>query len=66
MNNIKAGDKKPLQEAIISRCNVSLMAYRKWIRGLTMPRPKNQTIINIVANEFGYDVVYLSDLDSSK
>lgn len=59
MNNIKVGDKKPMQEAILLQCHVSFTAYRKWIRGLSMPKPKNQIIINRVTEDFGYGSVYL-------
>lgn len=59
MDNIKAGDKKAIQNAILKECNISFVAYRKWIRGITMPKPKNQIIINRVAERFGYGLVYL-------
>lgn len=58
MNNIRAGDKKRIQNAIIYECHISFTAYRKWIRGLTMPKPKNQIIIDLVAKRFGYGTVY--------
>lgn len=59
INNIKAGDTKPLRNAILEQCNVSLTAYRKWVRGLAMPRPENQEIINDIAVKYGYGMVYL-------
>ena len=59
LKNVKAGEVKPLQRAILTQCDVSFTAYRKWIRGLTIPRPKNQKIINDVAENFGYGMVYL-------
>ncbi|MGM9810741.1 MAG: hypothetical protein ACI30J_07740 [Paludibacteraceae bacterium] len=58
MNNIRAGDKKRIQNAIIYECHISFTAYRKWIRGLTIPRQKNQIIIDLVAKRFGYGTVY--------
>lgn len=48
-----------MQEAILLQCHVSFTAYRKWIRGLSMPKPKNQIIINRVTEDFGYSSVYL-------
>lgn len=58
MNNIRASDKKRIQNAIIYVCHISFTAYRKWIRGLTMSKPKNQIIIDLVAKRFGYGTVY--------
>lgn len=58
MNDIKAGDKKGIQDAILRECRISFAAYRKWVRGLSMPKPKNQTIIDRVAERFGYGMVY--------
>ena len=58
MNEIKAGDKKGIQDAIIRECRISFAAYRKWVRGISMPKPKNQTIIDRVAERFGYGMVY--------
>ena len=60
MNDIKAGDKKGIQDAILRECRISFAAYRKWVRGLSMPKPKNQTIIDRVAERFGYGMVYSS------
>ena len=60
MNNIRAGDKKGIQDAIILECRISFAAYRKWVRGLSLPKPKNQIIIDRVAKRFGYGTVYSS------
>ena len=58
MNNIRAGNKKRIQNAIIYECHISFTAYRKWIRGLSLPKPENQIIIDRVAERFGYGMVY--------
>ena len=60
MNNIRAGDKRRIQNAIIYECHISFTAYRKWIRGLSLPKPENQIIIDRIAERFGYGMVYSS------
>ena len=60
MNNIRAGDKKRIQNAIIYECHISFTAYRKGIRGLSLSKPENQIIIDRVAERFGYGMVYSS------
>lgn len=59
ISNVKTGDIKQLQNAILTQCDISFTAYRKWMRGLTIPKPKNQKIINEIADSFGYGMVYL-------
>ena len=60
MNNIRAGDKKRIQNAIIYECRISFKADRKRVRGLSLPKPENQIIIDRVAERFGYGMVYSS------
>ena len=59
MYNVKAGHQKPIQNALIEKCNVSFTTYRKWVRGLTTPTKSHQNSINSVARSFGYGTVYL-------
>lgn len=61
VRNVKAGDEKGIRDEIMRRCGISYMSYRKWIRGLSVPKQGNRAIINDVAQDFGYGSVFESD-----
>jgi hypothetical protein len=60
-DNLAYGDYKTLRADIINECKVSRQSFLNWRAGRYEPSPLEQTVINAIAERYGYDAPYLID-----
>lgn len=59
IENVRSGDISEVKKYILHYCNTSTSCYYKWISGASTPSKERREIINTIAQQFGYDKVYV-------
>ena len=58
ITNLRVLEHKRVRNAILCECGVSRTTFSKWVRGTATPRDINKSIINKIAQSYGYKNVY--------